>query len=141
MIENDCGNCKHFSWGNGSVNCDKGHTCPVLKECVDHELIERNEDPIMNHKKVKIYQLIMIIVLIICAITGIIYMLTSNKKLTDRAVNKAVEEFTFDYNEEIITTKLEVLGDCYIITIYGEKTLVHYIYKNGEIWNYENGSN
>ena len=59
----------------------------------------------------------------------------------DKACDKAIEEFTFDYNEEIIAKDIQVSNSYYIITIYGEYTMVTYIYKDGEIWNYENRSN
>ena len=60
---------------------------------------------------------------------------------TNKAIDKAVEEFKFDYDEEILTKTVKTEDDYYIVTIYGERTLVTYIYKNGEIYNYENQSN
>ena len=63
------------------------------------------------------------------------------KDAYNEAVSKAKEEFNFDYNEEIIEIKTEELNKSFVITIYGEKTLVTYIYHNKEIWNYENQSN
>ena len=71
------------------------------------------------------------------------------------AYEKALEEWNFDYdNEEILYCKSEgfkteergywerVAGtdDARIIYIFGEKHYAIYIYKDGEIYNYVNGS-
>lgn len=55
-----------------------------------------------------------------------------NKKLSDAAVKEAVEEFEFDYENEIYVTKVETLGKykdghLYVVTIYGEEHFEIYL--------------
>lgn len=89
--------------------------------------------------------------LIIIILLTLILTLTACKSKNETAiyVDKCKEEFTFDYEEEIIyigvaTNENYLTGqkpNIYIIDIYGEKTHATYICNNGEVWNYENQSN
>ncbi len=91
----------------------------------------------------KVFKAVMItlIIVVFCTSIGIIsYKESKDEELNDAALSKAVEEFYFDYNEEIIVTDVKKTNKYHIITIYGEKTMATYIYKDGEIWNYENHS-
>lgn len=90
------------------------------------------------------------LIVVILLTIGIIvtYILYARKSMNYRhkIIDKAIEEFTFDYDEEVIAIDTQALtGEnnkiYYIVKIYGEETLVTYIYFEGEIWNYENKSN
>ena len=89
--------------------------------------------------------ILLIIVICLLACLTVLYAINicSKIKYYDGATDKAIEEFTFDYDEEIIDTHIEYYfkSGCCIITVYGEKTMAVYMYKNGEIWNYDNQSN
>lgn len=86
--------------------------------------------------KSKIIGIVFIAVLIACMVVYVIMA----KNYSNKAVDKAKEEFIFDYNEEIATIKVESLDDFYIVTIYGEENMGIYIYRDGEIYNYNNHS-
>lgn len=86
--------------------------------------------------KSKIIGIIFVSMLIACMVVYVIMA----KNYSNKAVDKAKEEFIFDYGEEIATIKVESLDDFYIITIYGEENMVTYIYRDGEIYNYNNHS-
>lgn len=85
--------------------------------------------------------LIIVITIVILLFVGNIYLGLKYTEKCNEAIDKAVEEFKFDYDEEILTKEVTQKEDYLIITIYGERTLVTYIYRDGEIWNYENESN
>lgn len=84
--------------------------------------------------------LIIVITIVILLFVGNIYLGLKYTEKCNEAIDKAVEEFKFDYGEEIATIDITQKEDFLIITIYGERTLVTYIYRDGEIWNYENKS-
>lgn len=84
--------------------------------------------------------LIIVIIILVLIFAGNIYLGIRYSEKTNEAIDKAAEEFKFDYDEEILTKNVKTEDGYFIITIYGERTLVTYIYRDGEIWNYENKS-
>ena len=61
------------------------------------------------------------------------------------AKNKCLEEFTQDYDEEVVYAKVEHITKdfkgYYIVTVYGEEHLSIYLTDGTEVWNYVNQSN
>ena len=69
-------------------------------------------------------RIILVIVLVVVAlvITSLILWRTQeNKRNYDAIVEKCKEEFTFDYEEEIVIITTERFNNDYIVTIYGEE--------------------
>ena len=87
--------------------------------------------------------LIIAICLLVCLAVLYTINICRSFKYYDGATDKAVEEFVFDYEEEVIDTRMDYYprSKSCIITVYGEKHMAVYLYMNGEIWNYVNQSN
>lgn len=89
-------------------------------------------------------KIIIIIVLVIVGIfmtSLVLWKTQSQKREYDEIIEECKEEFTLDYEEEIVIITSERFNNDYIVTIYGEEHYGVYLYKNGELWNYINQSN
>ena len=87
--------------------------------------------------------LIIVICLLVCLAVLYTINIWRSAKYYEGVTDKAIEEFVFDYEEEVIDTRRDYYpkSKVCIITVYGEKHMAVYLYMNGEIWNYDNQSN